>query len=189
MSRLHRVKGMIQVIQSNQSISSNYVDRFWEIFYFVELFFGKRSILFNVFQKKLNAFPFFEKRPISLTFFFFGKRSISLTFLWGYFKSIQLIQSYQSLTTLWKRIDSVTNQPTWKRNWIDSIHFAEKWIDSSQTTQSSWFVYKSAWVSHFWRGAGSPIKNKQILCSSCVLWHRSVPDGDSGETASYCHVN
>ena len=34
-------------------------------------------------------------------------------------------QSTQSLT-LWKQIDSVTNQLTWKWDWIDSINFAEK---------------------------------------------------------------
>ena len=34
----------------------------------------------------------------------------------------QLTQS----TSLWKRIDSITNQLSWKRNWINLINFAEK---------------------------------------------------------------
>ena len=79
----------------------------------------------------------------------FCKTLISLTFLWIFWinsnDSIIPIPQSQSIhsPTLWKRIDSVTNQLTSKGNWINSINFAEKGIDSNQSTQSSLMVYKS----------------------------------------------
>ena len=52
-------------------------------------------------------------------------------------------QSTQS-PTLWKRIDSVTNQLTWERNWIDSINFAEKmnWFKSINSVE---MIGKQVW--------------------------------------------
>ena len=73
MNRLNQFKRMTQMIQSNQSINWVYVDLFWKVFDFTDLF----------------------RKPYT-SLIFFGKRSISLTSL-RYFYSIQLIQSYQSL--------------------------------------------------------------------------------------------
>ena len=89
---------MARMIQSNQSIKSKY--------------------MLNFLENLLVRWPFLG----------------NIRFCWlflGYFESNPLIQSYQSRQstqspTLWKRIESVTNQLTWKRNWINSTNFAEK---------------------------------------------------------------
>ena len=94
----------------------------------------------------------FGKPPNSLTSF--GQRNVRLRwpFLVYWTNSIDLIipvpqsQSTQS-PTLWIRIDSVTNQLTWKTDWINSTNFAEKWVDSNQSTQSRWLVHKSGYCA------------------------------------------
>ena len=126
MDRLNQFKGMTQMIQSNQSTQ-----------YICWRFFGKSSISL-IFWKTFNFVDLF------------GKRSISLTFL-GYFGSIQLIQSYQSLKV--DRLSQLLYENELTQSlinllgkWTESIQsiLQRKWIDSSQSTQSSWLVYKSA---------------------------------------------
>ena len=71
----------------------------------------------------------FGKTSISLIVF--GKSSISLTvlsiFWFNWIKSIILVaQSIDSTTYPVETNWSITNQLTWKRNWINSINFIEK---------------------------------------------------------------
>ena len=128
MNRLNQVKRMTQMIQSNQSISAIYISTslgkssisltfFWKTFDFIDLFLGNVRFRwpFGIFW--INSIDSIIPIPKS--------------------------QSTQ-LPTFWKWIYSVTDQLAWKRNWSDSINFAEKWIYSNQSIQSSWIVYKSS---------------------------------------------
>ena len=43
--------------------------------------------------------------------------------------------------TLWKQIESVTNQLKWKTNWIDSINFAKnESIQINQLSRTDWYT-------------------------------------------------
>ena len=126
MNRLNQVKGMTQMIQPNQSINLiyTYVDLFWEIFYFVGLFW--------------KTFNFVD---------LFGKSSISLTFF-GYFESIQLIQSYQSLKV--KRLSHLFYENELTHSPINSIGKGNESVQSilrenaliqvSQLSRVDWYT-------------------------------------------------
>ena len=111
MNRLNQVKRMTQMIQSTQSMDLIYqLNQLNSIQYFVDLFW----------ENHLFRWPFSEK-----TFDFFD------LFWIFWINSIDSIKPVpKNLSTqspiLWKRIDSVTNQLTWEKNWINSINFPEK---------------------------------------------------------------
>ena len=99
--------------------------------------------------------PYIPSPPSMACFWFSTVLFVSiicLCFVQVFFKQIVLIQSYQSLEVnrltpvLWKRSDSVTNQVAWECNSINSVFFVKTWINSRETTLSSWLVYKSASV-------------------------------------------
>ena len=100
MNRLNEVERMTQIIQSNQSINS----------ICMLTFFGKSSISLTFFWKTFDLVDLF---------WIFWINSIDSII------SVAQSQSTQS-PTLWKRIHSVTNQLTWKRNRNDSVNCAEK---------------------------------------------------------------
>ena len=148
MNRLNQVKRMTQMIQSTQSMDLiyqlNQLNQLNSIQYFVDLFW----------ENHLFRWPFSEK-----TFDFFD------LFWIFWINSIDSIKPVpKNLSTqspiLWKRIDSVTNQLTWEKTESTQSIFRKKWIDSSQSTQSSWIVYKSA---HIWI---QPLHAQELLSLS-----------------------
>ena len=85
MNRLNKVKGMTQMIRSNQSIISTYM----------LTFFGKSSTSLTFFGKTFNFVDLFLGN-VRFRWPFLGNVWFRWPFL-GYFESIQLIQSCQSL--------------------------------------------------------------------------------------------
>ena len=83
-----------------------------------------------------NSIKSISKLNVLLNFFLktFDFAHLFSIFWINWIDSIMLVAQSQSTQspTLWKRIDSMTNQLAWKTNWINSINFAEKWIDSNQ---------------------------------------------------------
>ena len=64
-------------------------------------------------------------------------------------------QSTQS-PTVWKRIDSITNQLAWKRNWINSINFMEK-VNRFKSINSIEMIGLKIWI-------GPPARRWLLRC-------------------------
>ena len=160
MNRLNQVKRMTQMIQSTQSMDLiyqlNQLNQLNSIQYFVDLF-GKTIYFVDLFLRK---------RSISLTFF-------------GYFESIQLIQSNQSLKIY--RLSHLFYENELTQSPINSLgkklnqlnqFSGKKWIDLSQSTQSSWIVYKSGQNQDICRRDLGQVQGRATRArpKQCMLW-------------------
>ena len=115
-----------------------------------------------LFGNHLFRWRFFGKRSISLTFF--GKRSISLTFL-GYFESIQLIQSYQSLKV--NRLSHILYENELTQSPINSLRNELNWFNE--------FCGKMNWFKGISNCKDLKIWKANRCISASCRWSLTIP--------------